>query len=328
MVGITLGAYAASLALLLVAAVVQHGVLVLTGERRHGMGATTETLAYCMAPQIFCMIPCLGTYLLPLTMLWTAICQGVALSARQGVSWWRATLAASVPMVVVVGGLVWLLWIGTVNSMSSWAPTRTLNQRTWDLYVQMEAMAPGNLGAGPSHGVELLLDAGIVIASDYMHPYSMTPTTSVHLMGTDLNDLFLMDDAARTQRMATAPLPSDVIAHRVGDVVFTYHGISIDPSSTPVGSTLVTPPDSDDLWVLIMLPDAATRSTTPNVTFMVVDADGTQASYTMRSLPTVLNTQNLERRRVGLDPLPDPSIVTMSTPATSSAVNSAQGYRP
>src|SRR5262249_1672675 len=99
-------------------------------------------------------------------------------------------------------------------------------------------------------------------------------------------------------------LPKNVIAHRLGDFVFTYHGINL---------TTADP----GLWLVIrsMDPDS-NRMLAAARTIVVAKADGS-TKVIGGKFAQALAGQNQRRAKYGLAPLPDPATVTHSSPASS-----------
>ena len=102
---------------------------------------------------------------------------------------------------------------------------------------------------------------------------------------------------------AADTLPDGVIAHRLGDFVFTYHGIG-------TGAT------DNTLWLVIYWPDPDFNPP-PQVSEMIMvgQLDGTTLPIAMGSFPGALRRQNVARQAIGLGPLPDPATVTHANPA-------------
>jgi hypothetical protein len=100
--------------------------------------------------------------------------------------------------------------------------------------------------------------------------------------------------------------PDNLVAHRVGDFVFTYH--SIDAMAA-----------DGRLWLFIASPDPATVST-PGAyglsgTFVAGRADGTTDEVPFTQFESKLAEQNVLRRKLGLAPIPQPWTVTSESPA-------------
>ncbi len=103
---------------------------------------------------------------------------------------------------------------------------------------------------------------------------------------------------------AAEALPDGVVAHRLGDFVFTYHGIDLDNAGA-------------GLWVVVMAadPDVAGPALArgPVVVGM---ADGTVRAIARSRLTEALARQNELRAANGLPALPDPTRLTHDAPAT------------
>ena len=99
------------------------------------------------------------------------------------------------------------------------------------------------------------------------------------------------------------------VAHRVGDFVFTYHGIDLNNADP-------------GLWVIVVHPDPtiarARQLAGPGVgrpTRMHVGrADGTMKSFPIQDMTIELAAQNQLRAAAGLGPLPPPETVTHESP--------------
>ena len=109
-------------------------------------------------------------------------------------------------------------------------------------------------------------------------------------------------------------LPSDVVAHRLGDFVFVYHGADLNAADP-------------NLWVVVGVPAANTSarptvthvtwpatSTQPAITsappaFTAGSADGNVTEYNARAFQDALARQNALRQRANLPPLPNPMSV-------------------
>jgi len=137
--------------------------------------------------------------------------------------------------------------------------------------------------------------------------------------GTTMDDVPVADGNLRTfsaldtdeQRRIIASLvdawPDGVIAHRVGDYVFTYHGASL------LGR-------NPELWVVVMLPDPDVNGAPfPDdvVLIGVDDAGEPMWPIVYEDLASELLDQNRYRATIGLAPLPDLLTVTHDSPATS-----------
>ena len=102
---------------------------------------------------------------------------------------------------------------------------------------------------------------------------------------------------------AEAAVPDGVVAHRLGDFVFAYHGADLrvaDPQ----------------LWVVILLPAPGTGLSPPGTeTVFVGLGDGSVRQFPLTMLGLKLAEQNGHRESIGLPSLPDLSTVAHEAPA-------------
>ena len=100
--------------------------------------------------------------------------------------------------------------------------------------------------------------------------------------------------------------PADVVAHRVGDFVFTYHGMDFSASDP-------------GLWTVILsfAPDSSAAQVAQRAqqTYWAGLLDGTVVEFPAADLSAELATQNALRAGEGLPALPDPATVTHVAPA-------------
>ena len=106
-----------------------------------------------------------------------------------------------------------------------------------------------------------------------------------------------------TAARAAADLPANVTAHRLGDYVFTYHGV--DLSGDPA------------LWIVVISPDPDLNPGGQDV--ICASRDGSVQRVTKEMMPRMLSQQNTIRAQAGLAPLADPSTVTHDQPAVAGA---------
>ena len=145
----------------------------------------------------------------------------------------------------------------------------------------------------------------MVTAYDFVAAASATFEEDVPLADTSLDIAAGMTPGARRAVIdaLVAAQPPDLVAHRLGDFVFTYHGVDWR--------------DADDsLWLVIMSPDPAANAGSSNGQFVVGLADGSVETIEEPDFPARRREQNTLRAEKGLAPLPDPSEVTHAVPAT------------
>jgi hypothetical protein len=109
--------------------------------------------------------------------------------------------------------------------------------------------------------------------------------------------------AQATQALADA-LPEDVIAHRFGDFVFTYHGIDFNSMNS-------------QLWTVVGSPDPALNPNSFVMPVIIGKVDGSVQIYNQGTFVSELAAQNAIRKSAGLPPLSDPRLVTHESPMTA-----------
>jgi hypothetical protein len=319
-VGIALGVAAFALVAWLVmtglVCVVAHGLLRLTGGCAHGLGRTWQALCYSSGANVVSLVPCLGGYI---GWIWWAVSASVALKDAQRVHGGRAALAVlAVPLLAcaaVVGLYGYIVYSAVSSAPGAFGASFSGQARMGTLAAAMTAATPQ-----PTHPAQLLADSAVSLSDlyDITDPNWFTRASSDTLGGKPVIQFGTGSGAptgAAAAKAAIAALPSDAIAYRVGDTVFTNPGI--DPTAIPAGHRAA------DLWLAIESPDPAAppRPATPigpsptATTITVALANGTTRTFNAALLRTELGIQNALRATVGLPPLPDPATVTQSTPA-------------
>ena len=159
-------------------------------------------------------------------------------------------------------------------------------------------------GAWPAHAGQFLIDGPLWI-TDYISPMSATTRAHCRIDTITLADWEGLAPEARQGMVdrAVAAMPAGVVAHRLGDFVFTYHGI--DPAAPDAG-----------LWLVVEAWDPTTGAGRQSDIF-VLTVGGEVRSFPRDMVGPNLNTQNALRRSLGLAPLPDPFSVRAGRPAAA-----------
>jgi hypothetical protein len=163
-----------------------------------------------------------------------------------------------------------------------------------------------NNGRGPAHALQLVAD-GRLNEWQFIAMGTGGDPTDIPVAGMNLFDVVLLPPRQQQAviQQAAAALPADVVAHRVGDFVFTYHGAVLDERASR-------------LWVVVMCPDPDNSRVPIAMTPVTVGmSDGSLSHITPARLAPALNQQNQLRRDIGLPPLPDPRSVTHDAPPTA-----------
>lgn len=282
---------------------ITHGLLKLTGKTAFGIHRTFQVICYSSGANVASGVPCVGGYF---GWIWWTISATIMLRAGQRVSGWRAALAGVLPPVLVVGSLVglYVALIISVMGMASGAVAQISTSGTQTLCTAIidYAKSEGN-GFGPDHALRLI-ESDSINSYDFM---DMSPGMTPSIVnGADIMDIETFSDDRRLAAIQTVAdtLPDDVIAHRLGGYVFTYHGIDItnaDPG----------------LWIVIAQSDQQAMQAFGNIPISITvgRVDGTTRTYSPEAFPLALKKQNELRAKAGLPPLPDPAKVTSDNPA-------------
>ncbi|MBX3357178.1 MAG: YIP1 family protein [Phycisphaeraceae bacterium] len=293
-----------------------HLILALTGGTPRGVSGTLACACYASGANVLLAIPCLSFYMIPLAWIWSAIALSIMLIVAQRVSALRGILAAVIPplLLVLTGvGLVGFAIWTTTQQVAAMAATQSGSVAAT---MAIEAVTDGimefvedNEGSLPPHGVALVADRHLSISDLYSSGMPAAPDRMV--AGVDLIDLVTMSQSDKTAAVerAAGMLPDGVIAHRVGDVVFAYHGIDmVDEATDP------------RLWICVLVPESGAGPATLRIIrrmVMVGRVDGQTEGFSSDSWPEQLNLQNALRAKHGLAPLPDPLGVSQDAPVAA-----------
>jgi len=277
-------------------------------------------------PMLIASIPLVGLYcfaFIPVPQVWWVILAIIMVQAGQSVSGVRSSVAvgafpAIVALALVLGffGIIFFSMNAVRMATAQMGPATGANWRTGQgetvlLQSQLESHL-ADKGTWPTHVLELVHD-GFVTEWDFIASASDTITDEVPLgRGATLEDHVIASPSEQrsTMQEVLAQQPADVIAHRFGDFVFTYHGID---------------PDAGDpaLWTIIMIedPDAAPsfgNTVTPLDPIYVSELGGTVRGFARADIAAELAAQNTLRAAANLPILPDPQTIRHRAPATAS----------
>ncbi|MCH8165819.1 MAG: hypothetical protein IH889_09440 [Planctomycetes bacterium] len=299
--------------LLAVWGLVTHGVLRLTGGSSGSIGRTYQALCYSSGAAALLAVPVAGIYpcgFIPL--VWWVVSAVLMVATGQRVHGGRAALAVlTFPvflLLLVVGGYMALL-VAMFSGMGAMSSGMTMP--TVDTQIVLDGVldyASRHDGQGPGHALQLVTSAGLS-ETDFVTAGSATGIDDVPAGDADLVAFMLLSpgDQAEVADAAAEALPRGTIAHRLGDFVFTYHGLDL---------TAADP----GLWVVVHSPDPDVNSVQPPwVVFGVGRADGTVITMGLIQMVLSLQQQNAIRAASGLPPLPDPATVTHDAPAVAEA---------
>lgn len=290
--------------------VLTHGLLRLFGGATESASRTWLALGYSSAASALMAIPC-GCGYYPGVIWWivaACIMLGVAHPRAGARAAWACIVSA-----VIVGALQFAVNLGftvlVMGGPAGWigrgfpqAGSRATVPSGGTLAASLTQFAQRN-GKWPDHGLELLgrplqpLDFSATGQSIGASAPAVGATTLAQLESRPADWSDMARDAAES-------LPADVVAHRVGDVVFTYHDV---PAAPPNGA----------LWVAVLVPQTVPGSIgTTGGQVVVILADGQSNTLPAYMLPAALAVQNDARTEVGLPPLPlDLAAVSVDRPA-------------
>ncbi|MEM7229692.1 MAG: hypothetical protein AAF432_12845 [Planctomycetota bacterium] len=292
-----------------------HLILRWSGETRGGIGLTGQAIAYSSGTMCLALVPCIVNNFAP---LWWVISACGAVKEAQNVSWMRAIIATSLMPVTLailfVAGYIALIWFSIAQAQAGFNPIGgniPVSVASYEVDPIAEALlrhADEN-GAFPAHAIELYADDHFADFGGLLFSSTLTYTDDVPVADADL-DVFLYAGLAEQERMiadAAAALPADVSAHRLGDVVFTYHGIDANTANS-------------ELWLFITSIDPdqhglpATGISWQEQSHFVGLVDGTVKEFPTAMLRAELIGQNVLRRSAGLAPIDRPYVVTHANP--------------
>lgn len=294
---------------------IAHGLLRVTGDTRHGLKGTMDATGYSSAIALLSAIPCLGIYFVPVAVVVQCVFGAIMLSSRQRVAWWRSSLA--VAPVVALTMLIVMAPAMLAPFASRFAPRFVPNMtaqtpalRLVGVSILWSELVRQRISGGPevAHGVELI-GTGPITAEMFVEEQLQHSGSGAGVL------LPVIERELRTrweaQRLA---MPADVIAHRVGQYVFTHHGI--DPNST-----------ENDLWVVVSAPVPVSTDLLGGPNYAVPGVfDGSMIAMTRAGSPVFvdptsaaaqLQFQNALRVKEGLPPLPDPFTILEGKPAVA-----------
>ncbi len=307
------GRIALALLLLWVWTLFAHAVLRLTGGTAFPYRRTCQALLYSAGAYLLCAASGWGVYA---GAAWWAVSAALMLKRGQRVNSARAGLAAgALPALAVISVLNWSqvsrLWSSpqtTPWSLTLDAPT----YQTSIVNVAVVSYASGHSGACPGHAIELALAdrpnfSGVLPGPLFCNPGTKTTAAHVPLGDGTLDDF---STAGRSEQLLIVArvlrdVPSGVIAHRLGDFIFTYHG-------APVAT------HDAQLWLVVMLPDPdANGPPRPRDAVFIGTLDYQVTQSTVAQLPALLAAQNSYRATLRMPPLPDLTTVTHDHPAVA-----------
>lgn len=296
-----------------------HGILRATGGCERSIGMTFQALLYSAGVMLPAAVPCIGFYCGSYILLpWWVIVAVFMVKVGQGVHGGRAALAVITPpllaFMAVVGSYV-LFMVAMVTSMSGMSSggfgSQLGGSYSTDYILSAVLTAFERDGHWPGHALQLVSDDSVSIDM-FVDELTLTSPASITVVDTTLQEIAEIDTDDRgtvlseIAQAAADMLPDNVVAHRLGDFVFTYHGI--DSSS----------PNDPGLWVLVLIPDPEINPPSMMRQYYFAGLlDGSVSTIGTEQFTSRLQQQNALREANGLPPLPDLRQITHDRPAVS-----------
>lgn len=311
-----LAGYAVLIGLLFLWAGATHVLVAATNPRHAGLAATFEAICYSSGAFILLVIPCLNFYFFWLWAVWWMVSATIMVMVIHRISGWRASFATLTPplLLYVIGGAIFVYSLAPAMSLAGavpaapgprtrvWStPTTDTPQRRFAAVRDALMKFRGERSAWPAHGLELVV--GGLQVSDLVYPNAAydRDESATRVNGLPLLDFGVKsrDEQIQIARTFASGFPERTAAHRVGDVVFTYHGIDAgDPDPA--------------LWLLVMCPPKSDPRAPASARRYVVPVDGKPMVRTPEEFAADLAAQNMLRAAHGLPPLPDPAGVDVA----------------
>lgn len=315
---------------LLVWAGVAHLFLKMTGKTAHTFRRTCHSIFYSAPAGVILLIPLCNMLF---GLVWWIASAAIMIKESQKVHGVRAAIAVfawpfvSVYLIQVITGLYSLLIMGMLMSLAvggfgggfgrpGFGGGMQVSPTTSIVAQSVLTSANSSSGIGPTHALELTLSNNMIMTSwgsNFCDPSTQTTPADIPVGDGTLQDFTnsSLSSQLGTLKDVIDALPSNVVAYRFGDFLFTYHGASLNTWDT-------------QLWIVVMLPDPDANSPpNPSDPIYLATADYTVAQTTFGQLPALIKIQNQHRATLGLPPLPDLTKVTHSNPAVAESEDSS-----
>jgi len=293
-----------------------HGLLRITGPTAGPLGRTMHAICYSSGANVLTAIPCIGPYFSWALGVWWLVSAILMIKDGQKVSGGRATLAGLLPPLAMaglaIGGFVLAMTVGTSRTFTTTMPVAPPGlvvpgidpSLPSDAYPQAQEITSALIeyeyqhdGKYPPHALALVTGNPLTPADVILETLGDPGFTTPPILGVTPEQFTLLPEP--TQRALIEQVEQDwgglpePVAHRVGDYVFTYHGV---------------PADAGELWIVIQSPSPARKQyiITP---FLVGLRDGTVNPIPVADFESSLALQNELRAERGLRPLRHPGDV-------------------
>ena len=317
--GFAVGGFLFVSVFMLLTGLVAHGLLRMTGRTASTMGRTLHAVCYSAGANVGSAVPCLGLYF---GWIWWLVSAVLMVREGQRVHGGRAALAVlTTPVLGLAAFIAWIVvsaFSATTNfAMTGTAPTQTVLNGLLEYADERNEL--------PEHAIQLVV-GGFVTGFGLVATGSDTFEEDVPVADTNLNKFTKLpsEDESKAVQAAIDALPAGTIAHRLGDFVFTYHGIDLANADPGLWLVVMSPdPDvnpagSSGTVITFSGPGMTATSTTSSGGMVVAGlVDGTSLPVPLGGFAQTLQMQNMLRAKYNLPPLPDPATVTHAKPAVA-----------
>lgn len=282
------------------------------------IGRAVQAIAYSSAAMALAAVPCLGMWLAPISVLWWAVCAGVMISVGYRTTTPRAVLAGLAgPAIAVCLAVIGISIAAITENAATPGGIRSVlvaaqNPVATQIYAALRsATSTGTSGEPPMHVAEALVHYTVmpdqlrVFGTSMDYPV-VDPTATEQSSEMAGHWIFDLETVSRLVALNT-PRPDSgdiLVAHRLGDYVFCYHGLDWNDSA------------QSSRWVFFTHPEPGLIGDAPRAgRYCAVHLDGTienfaDANEFFYSLGVEMGT----RERLGLPVLADPDLVFSGTP--------------
>jgi len=284
-----------------------HGLLAVTGGAGANVRQTAHAIYYSTGANAPSAIPCDCIALVG--RIWWLVSATLMVKEVHQCHGGRAALAvvgSGLFLAIVFTFSIFAVMFFTMGGLGGFGGWPTGPTETQTIVRHVIRYANAHNGQGPPHASFLAANTGFG-TSNFVTWSSATTESAVPVAETTLDQLELLPP--NRQRMAAQAaadaLPENVVAHRLGDFVFTYHGAQLNRMDP-------------QLWTVVMLPDPTVNGPPAAGDPVHIGAnDQTVSEITFGELAEALKQQNAYRATLGLPPLPDLITVTHENPATA-----------
>ena len=289
---------------------ITHGVLCLVSRPTGGLRRTYQCLCYSAGANLPGAVPFVGFYV---GLIWWLVSAVVMVKDGQRVSGGRANLAVlTLPVLVglaVVGFYVWV-FVSVLPQIA--ASPAQMKAKTQFIAYGVSSYSELHDGQSLGHVAQLVFDPRFP-PQVLLGPGSNTTVQDIPVGPTTLDRFMTLRPADKLDilKQLTEAMPEGTVAQRLGDFVFTYHGMDL------------TDPDPR-LWVVVLWPDPDLNPPPSGPMICVGLADGTTIQIPVNTLPARLAQQNVARQENGLPPLPDPRQVTYDKPGVVDGIENGE----